>query len=932
MKLIWTLLFFSLSFSSLAVVKIEDIHVKCGQSSECINITENFNTLDRSYVDYKHLDTILKLYTLNSGIKNFNYYVSNNVLHINLIPKMKVKSLLIESSNIELPSLLPIKEDDYYDYNKIEKTKEIISTLYKNKGYPDVKVTSKIDISNNLVSISLNVDEGQPIIVDKVNISSNSKLIFGLINRKLSIFNKSPFNIQSIKAQMDEVKQLLIGYGYYLIDLQLKYTLENYKVELFVEVSKQTQHLYKVDISNNDEHVLNIKNLLKTSIISYKRVLSDDLLKQFVVEYFEKRGYLDSKVSIKEANLKTIIGDDALMKTISIEIGNRSYLEELEFKGNNIITDEELISLFYKAANGQVKSGILDKTYYIDFLSLIKEEYVKKGYVNVFIDNPEILIKPVSKNISLTYRIREGVKALVKSIRLKNISEKEKKSIEKLIKTKVGEGFNPIQFKKDIISINTYLKNEGYYFASITNINNSNLVKYTKDNSRVNINVVFNLGKQYYVNDIIIVGNHKTRSKLILREINLTRNQKVTSKSITASQTNLLTTGLFSSVAITPVRNQTNKADILISLKEKDFGVIELAPGVRTDLGPKLSGNISYNNIDGLNKQLSFKGQINKRMNLNSLDETRREESQSLVEYLALVNYSEKYLFDKDWSLGLSLSQSRKRYFSFDADIQKTSYTLGTDITDWLKFNFTQQLETISQYDTTIDREHGHFQIGSVTPELTFDFRNDRINPTKGAYFNLSYELASPSFLSQSNDELVIDYYKITSRNRFYVPFHNGVLALSLSAGWQKNRAQSLKINDDGSTETKGYIPNIKVFRLSGMDIVRGFEDDEINRLVTGEDISEARVDSHAYMANIKLEPRFYLSDSTMLGIFYDAGRVFVDSYDLSELRSSVGLSFKYLTPVGSLDFDYGIKLLRKKDNNGRLESPGRLHVSIGFF
>ena len=38
------------------------------------------------------------------------------------------------------------------------------------------------------------------------------------------------------------------------------------------------------------------------------------------------------------------------------------------------------------------------------------------------------------------------------------------------------------------------------------------------------------------------------------------------------------------------------------------------------------------------------------------------------------------------------------------------------------------------------------------------------------------------------------------------------------------------------------------------------------------------------------------------------------------------------LTPVGTLDFDYGFKLLRKRDANGTLEDPGRFHVSIGFF
>ena len=69
-----------------------------------------------------------------------------------------------------------------------------------------------------------------------------------------------------------------------------------------------------------------------------------------------------------------------------------------------------------------------------------------------------------------------------------------------------------------------------------------------------------------------------------------------------------------------------------------------------------------------------------------------------------------------------------------------------------------------------------------------------------------------------------------------------------------------------------------------------------------------------------------------MFGVFYDAGRVFVNEYDTNDLKSSVGITFKYLTPVGSLDFDYGIKLLRKNDDGDRFDSPGRLHVSIGFF
>ena len=40
----------------------------------------------------------------------------------------------------------------------------------------------------------------------------------------------------------------------------------------------------------------------------------------------------------------------------------------------------------------------------------------------------------------------------------------------------------------------------------------------------------------------------------------------------------------------------------------------------------------------------------------------------------------------------------------------------------------------------------------------------------------------------------------------------------------------------------------------------------------------------------------------------------------------------KLLTPVGSLDFDYGVKLKRQIKPNGDNEQFGRFHLSIGFF
>jgi len=153
----------------------------------------------------------------------------------------------------------------------------------------------------------------------------------------------------------------------------------------------------------------------------------------------------------------------------------------------------------------------------------------------------------------------------------------------------------------------------------------------------------------------------------------------------------------------------------------------------------------------------------------------------------------------------------------------------------------------------------------------------------------------------------------------------------NLSKGIVRDGNGNVVLDEDGSPATEGYIPNIKVFRLTGMDIVRGFNDEEINRLINGDDIGEARVTDKAYLANFKLEPRYFINDALMAGIFLDAGRVYVDQFDFNKLRTSTGITFKVLTPVGTLDFDYGIKLDRQRVD-GDLEDAGRFHVSIGFF
>lgn len=933
MKLFLSLFIVSIN---LFAFNINDIRVNCRGSEDCNIVETSFKSLKRKYTDLEHFQKTIKLYVLNKGVKYFTYKVSQNedqkILTIDIELKKEIGDIIIkDGDDIDIPTILPIAIGDYYNKSKIESTANLLRSVAIARGYLNARIKTKEWVEDNEIILKYVFKKGKPTKLDRFDVVGKSKFLNGLISQSLKQFVNKNFDLQEIKNKIEELKQLFTIYGYYLIDLEL-ITEKVGRNKMFVKVVVRNTQLFNFHFIKSTKlfSTKQLKDELKNMVISYKRPLTQENIIEKVKSAYARYGYDSIKINIKALRYKNINNDEVNLYRIEYEIGERREISSVQIRGVSERTEKRLIRLFYENAPSVVKSGFFEPTYANSFRELVKDIYIKKGYLGVFVESPKYNYK--DDKIIISYRVKEGIRSIVNSIVFTGLPQNMIDKVKPSLLTRSKSPFDPTVFKQDIETLESFLYDQGFYNAEILNKNAKNIVDYQKDSSTVNIKFEIALNKRLYVDKIIIVGNRKTRSKLIKREISIKESDIITKARIQESQTNLLGLGLFSNVVIKPVQNINNYADILIIVREKNFGLIEVAPGIRTDIGLKLSTDVSYNNIDGLNKRLSFKGQVNQRFNLNSLDDERRQNSNSLIEYNLIANYSENYLFDSDVRFSTSLSRSRQRFFSFDADISRVNFTFSYAFTKWFSSSIRYQFETIEQFEATQDIDEGTFQIGSLTPSITLDFRDNRINPTKGAWFNLSYESANPNFFSQSNDELIIDYFKVVSRNRFYMPISNGVLAVSVAAGLQQNLARDKRTLENGDIETEGFIPNIKVFRLNGIDIVRGYEDNEINTLTSGEDISEARVDNRAYMAVVKVEPRFFISDSSMFGVFYDAGRVFVDNYDTTDLKSSVGFTFKYLTPVGSLDFDYGIKLLRKNDDGDKFDSPGRLHVSIGFF
>jgi outer membrane protein insertion porin family len=887
-----------------------------------IKILSNIDYID--HIGYSLLkdknETVLKVKTkLRKFVDDIEYLAINKT--VNKINYKKFPESFI------FPEVLPLRVQEPLQKKDIRESLNIIKNALNQQGFLNVVLDHKLKIDGDEVDIEFRLIEYSALKIHSLNIIAPQGYFFELLKNEFDQYIGKERNIPNIKKSIQNITEYLNSAGYKYADIKFTFRFKSQKAFATLKLDLGPQVV--IHMKGHEKNLnLDIKAYLAQYLYTYKRKLDVQVVENTIKDELLRRGYVEPKVNVNKREYKNSFNQNVIRYEITLSKMAKTKLTRVVFEGVNHFESDLLRELFYDGESELIDSGVYDEKYAKDFIEVIKQEYYQVGFVAVAVEGPKVSNK--NNEVTVKYRVREGVRSRVKNLSVSGVTENDIKQIKKIFTNNEKKYFNPITLEEDLKNAQDYLSSQGYINLEIKN--KDNIVTYKNENSLVDIDLHYQSEEKYKFRNLIVVGNVVTLKRFFMRELEVKKGQLLTDKHLKDFHTKLLGFGLFSQIEVYLSHKANGYADIITFVREKQYGTVEIALGFRTDMGVRLSGGVQYKNFDGMNKEVALNADVNQRVDTLTIDENRSENFPVLTEYSANLTYFERKIFNSTLDLNADLSSARRRYFAFDADILRASFNFNWDLFDWLTPSIRFQKEQISQFNATQEQDAGSFNIASITPGLVFDFRDNPIQTKKGALFSLSYELANPDIGSQSNDDLVIDYGKLTSRNRFYIPLFNGVLASSFTFGYQRNNATAQRSVPIGGIDTVGYIPNIKVFRLVGIDNVRGYEDDEINRTPNGNDISEVVVNNEAYLVNIKIEPRFYLTDSIMWGLFYDAGRVFLDASDIDSLRSSVGFTLKILTPVGTLDFDYGIKLLRKRDDNGNLESPGRLHVSIGFF
>ncbi len=607
--------------------------------------------------------------------------------------------------------------------------------------------------------------------------------------------------------------------------------------------------------------------------------------------------------------------------TYVIEEGPRVRIQSVDFDGNLVFSNDELRKQFFARATPLVQQNYYSQKDVQRASELVVEWIKSQGYLfaklvivnSVF--SPKKIGKPEGAEVRLVVYIYEGEQTKVNTISIIGAKAIPANEIRSILQISEGKPLNLFAFSEGIETLKSLYRSKGYLDIKLQNEGGDQIIVYSDENRTADIALEVVEGTQYRVSQIVIEGLAQTHEDVVTRELQFKPGDLLEEPKVIESETRLRRLGIFSLVTFRSIDDPEKPGFkiIKISLQEGTPGVVAGGFGFRNDLGPRAFGQVEYTNLWGKNHTVGF-----------TLAANRRLEDFRFVEFQGQIGYLYPYFFLTELLFRPTLTLSRTQYAAFDADNLAGALTWERRL--WseplITGLFTASMEQIRQFNAPTDIDNQNLLIGSITPALRFDTRDQPLSPSKGLFAQASYEIALPQLSkTRVNDvDYTVAYTKFQFRSDYFVPiFRSGVWYSSFRTGYERNLVQPIYDPTLGDYDPKvGTIPLVKQFALGGAGSLRGFKEQELN-------YQSKAIHGTLTFVNYRTQIDVPFAGALRFGPFLDAANLQVDTFSFGNLRYGTGMGFHYPTPVGPVNLDWGFKIDPRPG-----EDPYRFYFSIG--
>lgn len=520
-----------------------------------------------------------------------------------------------------------------------------------------------------------------------------------------------------------------------------------------------------------------------------------------------------------------------------------------------------------------------------DDLEKLRDYYREEGFLDIEIPHDKITFDyPKPDELVLTIHVTEGRRYRIGEIAVKGSKLYESSLLKRVLRQKSGMVFQPSKLNKDVERLEDFYGSGGYLDTRVRMLRKPNIAT-----GNIDIDYEIVESERFNVESVIIEGNTKTKSTVILRELVLGPGDVFDSVRMKISKLRLENTRFFEDVTVAPQEtNIPNRRDLRVAVREGRTGNLTFGAGFSSLERVTVFAELSQANFDLFNRRSFFQGDGQKfrmRLQLGSLSSE------------AIISFEEPWLFERALAFGFSVyrqsSDFNSQFYSqistgAEVYLRKRLFELVEG-----RLSYTYEVISIDDVDPAYAGviAEGKDSISRIGFQVLRDTRDKIINTTTGNRVEINTEVAG-GFLGGDNS-----YYKLEFRgSQFYPVFEwqNQVISVIARAGVVENFGSSTDV------------PYYYKYYLGGPYDLRGYEYRDIaprtpeGFLLGGKSYSMISLE---YSMDIVSPMRFFL--------FYDGGFINSDAYDFNpaNYHDNVGFGLGLFVAGTPLRLDYGIPL-----------------------
>ncbi|RJO64615.1 MAG: outer membrane protein assembly factor BamA [Candidatus Omnitrophota bacterium] len=354
-----------------------------------------------------------------------------------MVTAMEVKGNKSISTNTVL-SKMKIRIGSPYNDNIIN---DDLKRLYLLGYFSDISIDT--EDYNNGVKVIIKVVE-RPV-VEKITFQGIKRLTLReeKIKEELKIKESQYLDYPSLNDDIETLKKLYAKRGYSEVDIEYKVEVDDAtnKARVRFEVSEGKRvRIKNIIVDGNsafsDGRILRLMKTKRAWLFN-AGTLKDDVFKEDIERvraFYQRAGYLDVAVTydIKKGTRKSL-----LYITITVQEGKKYLVGSLEIKGNQDISEKDILSKLKEATPGKVFSQEALKQDIANIQSL----YFDRGYISMQIQEG-ISLNTYTGRVDIVYTIRENDITYVDKIKIRGNVKTKDLVIRRELRIKPGDRFD----------------------------------------------------------------------------------------------------------------------------------------------------------------------------------------------------------------------------------------------------------------------------------------------------------------------------------------------------------------------------------------------------------------------------------------------------------------------------------------------------------